>query len=949
MAALGQLVVSFAAETARFERDIGKAARIAEKRAKAMQANFLKASKAIAGLGAAAGLAAGGLVKLTQSVAANADGIAKAAKAAGVGGEALQELRFAAEQSGVQSRQLDEGLRRLTRRIGLAATGTGPAVDMFHRLGINVKDAGGQVKGTETIFNEAVVKIGGLSTAAEQAAAASALFGDDAGPKLALLLAKGADGVNALRQAIRADGGVISNDALVKAEELNDKFNEMETILSARLHQAILDNSAGMSGMVDALADLLPKLVEMVTSTASLLATLTDMERIWRLINKQTGEDNPLVQLGTSIARTEEKIKQLRLLLGTFAEYSPDYKRIAGEIKGLEASLKKLSEQYKAAGHLAAGGNDKFVKTGETADDATEPVTALGEGIAETNKNAKEAEAALKKLRQELERLNVDTTTAAGNFDEAKIKLLEKIRALELVAEGTEAAYQEIDEMNLSQQLGIKLTDEQRKELQPLIDKIVALKAAERAAREETEDKNDAIRRQIDLVRDLTGGLFNLANVVGGALGNAIGNLGNVVGSIGSLLTPGGFNFTNVTGAIGSVIDFIGDLFGGDKPPRVEIVNNLNQANVPGGINAQSPFTDQFGNPIRIAAQRVRDIDRAEAQNLVDGLAAFDNLIFPILNEAQRFRVGQALVPGGNTETRQRYLDGEITLDEMLMDRFETILGGIGGRTAGIVNATNFGNTDQGFAALQAAVGIEGILASFATFKDDVLGGPTSLEDAMTRQAASVRSLADNYDGSLQSLQALGGGLEAFQQTAAAVLRNIQAARDAVSLGIGQTIDQLLLSRETTAQGRFGFLKGRFDTLAADLSGQNTSAGVLDTVNQLRALAPQILAQADAMGLTGAARQSFIDEQIATLREVETLAQERLDQIEQDKLDEIKEIGAAVGDRLDAVADKEAATAKLNSSTAKTMAGAARSIARTFAQGIDVDVAPAKFAPNPTG
>jgi hypothetical protein len=49
----------------------------------------------------------------------------------------LQELRYAAEQSGASAELLDDGIRKLNQRLGDVATdGTGAAAGAFERLQI---------------------------------------------------------------------------------------------------------------------------------------------------------------------------------------------------------------------------------------------------------------------------------------------------------------------------------------------------------------------------------------------------------------------------------------------------------------------------------------------------------------------------------------------------------------------------------------------------------------------------------------------------------------------------------------------------------------------------------------------------------------------------------------------------------------------------------------------
>ena len=82
---------------------------------------------------AAVGLAAV-LANAAQEAVAFGDSIAKTADKLGLSTTALQELRFAAEQTGLTTQQLDIGVQRFTRRLGEAAEGSGVLASVLDDL-----------------------------------------------------------------------------------------------------------------------------------------------------------------------------------------------------------------------------------------------------------------------------------------------------------------------------------------------------------------------------------------------------------------------------------------------------------------------------------------------------------------------------------------------------------------------------------------------------------------------------------------------------------------------------------------------------------------------------------------------------------------------------------------------------------------------------------------------
>lgn len=176
---------------------------------------------------------------------------------------------------------------------------------------------------------------------------------------------------------------------------------------------------------------------------------------------------------------------------------------------------------------------------------------------------------------------------------------------------------------------------------------------------------------------------------VGGAIGGLVGGpIGNIVGS-----------------AIGGALDSI---FDDSNPPRVRVVNTLSDAD-PSGIRAQSPFTDQFGNPIFAAGREVTEEQGREAtQAVLDLAVALDSAIFAFLDTSQRLAVGQELVPGGNQETSTLF-QGEFTEQEVLEARFQQIMGAFSQTIQDTVN--EFGtDIESSVQALKDVLNIESLI-----------------------------------------------------------------------------------------------------------------------------------------------------------------------------------------------------------------------------------------------
>jgi len=424
-------------------------------------------SKSLGGLrgvfGLLSGAAIAGAVKSSLSFA---DSIDKAAKAAGVGAEFLQELRFAGEQLGVSNQQVDEGFRRFTRRLGeFVNSGGGPAKKAIEDLGVSITDVQGNFRGTEAVFDDFVAKLQGMSSDAERSAYAAQLFGDDAGPKLALLLNEGAEGIEAYRRELREMGGVLSDDVIASAVSAQDQLAKLSTVMRAQFSTALVE-----------LAPLLENFSNNVLRASRVVADFFDGFRdVSERTNLRTLRDD-LDEVNAQIIEVTERLnrpagrgqlsraKSRELLADLVAQRDA----LAEQIRALESSEKATEEVGKAAGAAAPA------------------VAALGKASKDSAKGAKEARDAYADLATQLERENDELT-----------------RQLDATRESVEAGEAVADTLKTENELrakGIDLTTEYGQTLLEAAEENNALKReiedTAQAHRDVAQAAKDAAREQ---------------------------------------------------------------------------------------------------------------------------------------------------------------------------------------------------------------------------------------------------------------------------------------------------------------------------------------------------------------------------------------------------------------------------------------------------------------------
>jgi prefoldin subunit 5 len=208
----------------RWERAMRDSRRVGESFGK-MSANIGRLSRRMALGVTAAGV---GIFALASSTASYGDQVAKTAGKLGIGIEALQEYRYAAERSGISVETFDSSLTAMQKRLGEAAQGTGAAKKALEKLGLSAKDL---VKlGPEEALAAISDKMRDIESPAERAALAAALF-SRSGIGMVNMLGDGSKALQQLREDARRTGYVLSEDATRDAEAFADAQLDAQLVI----------------------------------------------------------------------------------------------------------------------------------------------------------------------------------------------------------------------------------------------------------------------------------------------------------------------------------------------------------------------------------------------------------------------------------------------------------------------------------------------------------------------------------------------------------------------------------------------------------------------------------------------------------------------------------------------------------------------------------------------
>ena len=230
MSKIAELFVSFVARTGGFDRPID--------RSRAKMRSFVgttrDARRGLISVGRTALTVAGvaGIGAMTHSALANVDSLGKQADKLSLATEKLGAYRFAASKAGVDIRQLQTGIQRMSRRIAEAARGTGEAQKAFRELGFDAQKL--NRLGVADQFELVGRRINEFRRG-DRIFFTSKIF-DSEGVGLVNLFAAG---IGKAEQEFRRLNATMSRAEVAKIETLNDTITDVQTNLRVQYEKTL--------------------------------------------------------------------------------------------------------------------------------------------------------------------------------------------------------------------------------------------------------------------------------------------------------------------------------------------------------------------------------------------------------------------------------------------------------------------------------------------------------------------------------------------------------------------------------------------------------------------------------------------------------------------------------------------------------------------------------------
>jgi hypothetical protein len=156
----------------------------AGKTAKSIGSKMKSVGTAFATVGASIGAMGAGVVAVGQKLADLTNELVDASSKTGIAVNTLAGLRIAAEGSGIGFSMLEGGLIRFQQSMDMASKGTNDVSKKFAMLGVDVTDLNGNLRDSNSVFNETMTALSQIENETQRNATAMQLFGRTAGAGL---------------------------------------------------------------------------------------------------------------------------------------------------------------------------------------------------------------------------------------------------------------------------------------------------------------------------------------------------------------------------------------------------------------------------------------------------------------------------------------------------------------------------------------------------------------------------------------------------------------------------------------------------------------------------------------------------------------------------------------------------------------------------------------------
>jgi chromosome segregation ATPase len=410
----------------------------------------------IAKVGGAATAAAGGMAYLVDRTLDQAQQLENLSKQTGFSVERIQELRFAAKSSGVEVDEMDSALAELSQRMGEAAADGGEMAEGFKQAGIQID--GLTKRDPAAVFGDVADAIRDADSAADAAAIAVKVFGEEEGRRILPLLREGAGRMQELTERAREMGIVMDQETVQGASAAAEQLDTLKGVLSTQFTKAIAQLGPDIAEFTGELAENPEVVKEFVSDLGDLAEQAVNVGKGFAFLAEHVeGGLRVLGALETDeFSKLTNEMDRLREVQAGFLEDLQDAPKEGsfGDIffasrKDLESDINAINKRLVELGKRR---QELLEERGEI-DDVTPPDISLSGdnagGIEDTGDDADEAADKVEKFDGEVKKANESLKVA---FTETKTYRDELRRLIDELEPGQARLRDYFDSMQLIEQ-----------------------------------------------------------------------------------------------------------------------------------------------------------------------------------------------------------------------------------------------------------------------------------------------------------------------------------------------------------------------------------------------------------------------------------------------------------------------------------------------------------------
>lgn len=202
-------------------------------------------------LGLGIALSAAGLIEFFNRTVDAINKVTDTAAGLGVSADALQQLGYAAEMSGVNAEDAGDGMRKFAISVGQALQGNQELIDSFRILGVNVE----QLRGKDLATQYATVASSAVKLKDNNVAAANAMavFGRSYTTALQL----GRDGIQRNIDEFKSLGVALTDTQRAAVKEFDDAKTRLGYIFDGFFQKLVADSTPAFNKLIDGIQEFI--------------------------------------------------------------------------------------------------------------------------------------------------------------------------------------------------------------------------------------------------------------------------------------------------------------------------------------------------------------------------------------------------------------------------------------------------------------------------------------------------------------------------------------------------------------------------------------------------------------------------------------------------------------------------------------------------------------------